>query len=142
MIIPMDRWSSDSRDQKPIDTVLYTPEVVNSPARIEADIRRARETLSNIATRAIRTEARATLDRLRVRDEDWRQARRKEDPEYRSSHLPPFEPTYFNTFEDYEARTRAIPDPTTLIVIDEADRLRPALSSCGPSSMRADSAWC
>jgi len=110
--------------QKPIDTVLYTPEIVNSPARIEADIHRARETLSNIATRTIRTEARATLEGLRVRDEDWRQARRKDDPEYRSSHLPPFEPTYFSTFEDYEARTRAIPDPTTLIVIDEADRLR------------------
>ncbi len=124
MIVPLDRWSYESRDQKPIDTVLYTPEVVNSPSRIEADVRSARETLSNIATRAIRTEARATLDGLRVRDEQWRQARRKEDPEYRSSHLPPFEPTYFNTFEDYEARTRAIPDPTTLIVIDEADRLR------------------
>jgi len=124
MIVALDRWSSDSRDQKPIDTVLYTPEVVNSPARIQADIHRARETLSNIATRAIRTEARATLDGLRVRDENWRQARRKDDPEYRSSHLPPFEPTYFSTFEDYEARTRAIPDPTTLIVIDEADRLR------------------
>ncbi len=124
MIVPLDRWNSESRDQKPIDTVLYTPEVVNSPARIEADIRRARETLFNIATRAVRTEARATLDGLRVRDENWRQARRKDDPEYRSSHLPPFEPTYFSIFEDYEARTRAIPDPTTLIVIDEADRLR------------------
>ncbi len=124
MIAPLDRWSSESRDEKPIDTVLYTPEVVNSPARIEADVRGARETLSNIATRAIRTEARATLDGLRVRDEQWRQTRRKDDPEYRPSHLPPFEPTYFSTFEDYEARTRAIPDPTTLIVIDEADRLR------------------
>jgi hypothetical protein len=35
----------------------------------------------------------------------------------------PFTPTYFQTFEEYEAKKGAIPDPTSLIVIDEADRL-------------------
>jgi hypothetical protein len=30
---------------------------------------------------------------------------------------------YFDTFEQYEARKKAVPDPTALIVIDEADRL-------------------
>jgi DNA transposition AAA+ family ATPase len=34
------------------------------------------------------------------------------------------DPTYFKTFELYEARKKAIPDPTTLIIIDEADRLQ------------------
>ena len=32
-------------------------------------------------------------------------------------------PTYFQVFEEYEARVKAIPDPTTLIIVDEADRL-------------------
>src|SRR6202453_8021 len=30
----------------------------------------------------------------------------------------------FNTFELYEARKKAVPDPTTLIIVDEADRLQ------------------
>jgi AAA domain len=34
----------------------------------------------------------------------------------------PFTPTYFQTFEEYEAKKRAIPHPTLLIVVDEADR--------------------
>lgn len=37
---------------------------------------------------------------------------------------PPVDPTYFQTFQFYEERKRAIPDPTTLIVVDEADRLQ------------------
>jgi DNA transposition AAA+ family ATPase len=33
-------------------------------------------------------------------------------------------PNYFQTFELYEGRKKAIPDPTTLILVDEADRLQ------------------
>ena len=102
--------------------MLYTPEVVNSPARIDSDVRRGREVLSNIATRAIRSEARHELDRLRLRDEQWRRDHR-DDSNYRSSQLPPFTPTYFQAFEEFEARTKAIGDPTSLILVDEADRL-------------------
>jgi hypothetical protein len=82
----------------------------------------ARVILSNIATRAIRTEARLKLDAMRLRDENWRKEHR-EDPTYVSAQPPPFTPTYFQTFEEYEAKKRAIPDPTSLIVVDEADRL-------------------
>ena len=32
-------------------------------------------------------------------------------------------PTYFQVFEEYEARVKAIPDPTTLIIVGKADRL-------------------
>jgi len=122
-IVPLDRWSSEAQDGKPIDTILYTPDVVNSPSRTDSDLRRARETLSNIAARSIRTEARATLDKLRVRDEQWRQAHR-DDFGYRSSQVPPLELTCLRAFEEYEAKRKSIPDPTTLIVVDEADRLR------------------
>lgn len=37
---------------------------------------------------------------------------------------PPVDPTYFETFERFEALKKAVPDPTTLILIDEADRLQ------------------
>jgi hypothetical protein len=37
---------------------------------------------------------------------------------------PPIDATYFQTFEMYETRKKAIPDPTTLILVDEADRLQ------------------
>jgi type II secretory pathway predicted ATPase ExeA len=37
---------------------------------------------------------------------------------------PPVGPIYFQTFEQYEARKRAIQDPTALILVDEADRLQ------------------
>jgi hypothetical protein len=33
LIVPLDRWSAEARDQKPIDTVLYTTSVINSPSR-------------------------------------------------------------------------------------------------------------
>jgi len=59
---------------------------------------------------------------MRLRDENWRKEHR-EDPTYVPAQPPPFTPTYFQTFEEYEAKKRAIPDPTSLIVIDEADRL-------------------
>ncbi|MBB5062679.1 AAA family ATPase [Granulicella mallensis] len=36
---------------------------------------------------------------------------------------PAVDPTYFQTFERFEAPKRAVPDPTTLILVDEADRL-------------------
>jgi len=60
--------------------------MVNSPSWIDFYLRRAREPLSlcTIATRSIRTDARAILGMLRVRDEQWRQAHRDE-PGYRTS---------------------------------------------------------
>jgi DNA transposition AAA+ family ATPase len=36
---------------------------------------------------------------------------------------PPVDPSYFETFERFQALKRAVPDPTTLILVDEADRL-------------------
>ena len=30
-IVPLDRWNAEASDAKPIDTVLFTPEVVNTP---------------------------------------------------------------------------------------------------------------
>jgi hypothetical protein len=34
------------------------------------------------------------------------------------------DPIYFQTYQYYQARQKEVSDPTTLIVVDEADRLR------------------
>jgi hypothetical protein len=60
---------------------------------------------------------------IRLRDE----AKRREimnKPECSPCDRPPVDPIYFQAFEQYEARKRAIQDPTTLILVDEADRLQ------------------
>jgi hypothetical protein len=121
-IVPLDRWNAEASDAKPIETVLFTPEVVNTPSRIENDVRAARALVCSVGKRATRAEQRATLDILRSRDEAWR-VEHREDRDYRPNHPPPLKPTYYDTLHEYEARLQAIPDPTTLIVVDEADRL-------------------
>jgi len=121
--VERDRWVIESSDQLPVNTVLYTTTVVNTPSRIESDIRKGRERLTEVALQPIRQEATVALAAIRLRDE----ARRREilnksgcspcDP-------PTVDPTYFQTFERFEALKKAVPDPATLILIDEADRLQ------------------
>ncbi len=114
-------WTVVSIDP-PLDTVLYTPPVVNTPGRVDTDLRQARETLCGISARPLRAEAREVLDQLRRRDDAWRREY-EDDSKFDGSRCPPFEPTYFQVFQQYEDRKRAVTDPTTLILIDEADRL-------------------
>lgn len=122
LIVPLDRWNAEMADGKPLETILYTPDVITSPSRIQTEIGRAREILAGVAKRATRAEARTRLDSLRARDETWRTAHR-DDRDYRPNQPMPLNPTYFQVFEEYEARIKAIADPTTLIIVDEADRL-------------------
>lgn len=122
-IVQRDRWTVESSDQQPVSTVLYTTTVINTPSRIDLDVRREREKLMEVALRPIREQATEALAAIRLRDE----ARRREilnklgcspcDP-------PAADPTYFKTYERFEAMKRAVPDPTTLILVDEADRLQ------------------
>jgi hypothetical protein len=69
MIISFDRWTSQLRDQLPINTILYTTAVINTPSRVESDIGMARERLMDIAMSPIRLEAKEVLDAIRLRDE-------------------------------------------------------------------------
>jgi DNA transposition AAA+ family ATPase len=121
-VVPLDRWSAEASDDLPIDTVLFTPEVINTPARIDADVRQARSVVCTVAKRTTHTEQRATLDVLRRRDEAWH-IEHRDDRDYRPGHPPPLKPTYWETLKEYESRLLAVPDPTSLIVVDEADRL-------------------
>jgi DNA transposition AAA+ family ATPase len=86
------------------------------------EVRNARETLRLISAEPIRAEARQVLDSMRLRDDQWRKEK-AEDRTYCGPKFPPFQPTYYQVVQQFETRKSAIPDPTTLILIDEADRL-------------------
>ncbi len=123
MLAQSDPWSDKPADTPLLDTLFYTTSVINTPSRVASDLSLAREKLAGIVLRPIRREAAAALETIRLRDE----ARRREilnTPGRSPEHRPPVDPTYFQTFEFYEAKKRAVSDPTMLIVVDEADRLQ------------------
>ena len=96
--------------------------MVNTSARVQSDIRTTRERLKEVALRPIHQQATDTLEAIRLRDK----ARRTEimnKPGCSLCDPPPVDPSYFQTFEHFQALKRAVPDPTTLILVDEADRL-------------------
>jgi hypothetical protein len=103
--------------------VFYTSPVVSSPGRLEHDISKTRSLLHNAAIERIRRYEDARITRLLHRAEKLRDPKRNPDG-YRSVQAVNAE----NAF--YEQRNRALrvastsPDPTALLVIDEADRLK------------------
>ena len=108
-VVQRDRWTFESSDRLPVNTILYTTTVINTPSRVEADIRRAREKLMEVALRPIRSQAAEALETIRVRDE----ARRQEilnKPGCFPFDPPSHDPTYFKTFEHFEALKKAVPD--------------------------------
>jgi len=122
-IIAHDQWTSETTDDLPIDTLLYTTSVVNTPSRISQDISMARERVMGIVLDPLRREGSAALEVLRLRDEKRRQEI-LDTPGFTPSDWPSVDPTYFETFKEYRAKERAVGDPTTLILVDEADRLQ------------------
>jgi len=52
-----------------LDTVFYTPAVINAPGNIAADIRHARDTLRDLARRPLRMEKEKKLESIHQRDE-------------------------------------------------------------------------
>jgi len=120
-----DRWRTDPSEGPALDTVFYTPSVVNSPGRIEADINRSREKLKDLVRRPLRLEAAEKLSAIRQRDDQQtKEAAYTED--WFAGPIPKLRPTYGQVAQEYAEKERRIGDPTTLILIDEADRLRMA----------------
>jgi len=117
----IDRWSSVPLKGPIPDTILYTPSVVNTPRGIDADITRSRATLRDLATRPERQNTQEKLDDLHQRDKEhlW-------EHEWSSGPLPELYPTYEQLSRECATAELNIADPTTLLVIDEADRLRRA----------------
>ncbi len=107
----------------PLDTAFYTATVVNSPARVAAGIKSVRDRIVMLVQGPVRRQAEIALDTIRIRNENYRRTH----PELASlPHPEEFmpRPTYFEGLMEWEAKARALGDPTTLILIDEADRLR------------------
>lgn len=118
-------WRDEPIYGLPVDTVFYTTPVVNTPSHVDSEITRACDKLREIATGPIRRRAEIVLDTIRVRNEHYRQTH----PEERGSRTfeePPLEPTFREAAEMFEAEKREIGNPTRLVLIDEADRLRMA----------------
>lgn len=115
-----DRWGTGHADGPILDTVFYTPPVVNSPNSIAADIKRSRDTLRDLAKRPLRHEKEEELKALQRRDEEHHKR------DWLTSPIPELHPTYEEVSKEYVVKELEIGDPTTLILVDEADRLRMA----------------
>jgi DNA transposition AAA+ family ATPase len=99
--------------------------MTNTPRNIEDQIEQTRRALSAIAQGPLRRQAGYALDTIRLRDERY-QRENKDKPGYEAFAVPPLEPTWREVRNQYNARMDEIGDPTSLIILDEADRLRMA----------------
>lgn len=109
----------------PPNTVFVTPGVVNTPSQISSDIDRARERLRLVAQGPLRRQAGYALDTIRMRDERYHREN-KDTPGYDPRETPPLKPTRWEVQRELDEKLKEIGDPTTLVLIDEADRLRMA----------------
>ena len=110
------------------DVVLYTPPVVNSPGMIDRDIGKLRQNLRGLLVERLRREeapriAAATrrLDKQYSTSADGRLLCDHNSRAYRLA-----EAGVLRARQRMWQRTASTPDPTVLIIIDEADRLKMA----------------
>lgn len=110
------------------DTVFCTASVVSTPKSVEEEIAKARKLLHRIACEPLRREQKAVFEK-----EETEYERRKEEyfskTDWRNiTHdtAPPLpeKPQYDALAASFMLREQAIVDPTSLVLIDEADRLK------------------
>ena len=127
------RWdavlAANLKSTEPVDptlsTVLYTPSVVNSPGSVDSGIRKSRNMLRDLSMRTFRAEMREQFSALI----NWDAKHRDdfvENQDWLNGPLPELTPRFGDVAGEYHARERAFPDPTSLVLVDEADRLRMA----------------
>ena len=109
----------------PDSSVFYTCPVIASPGKVEREIRMSRAQLHTAAKDRARRPAQAKLLRLLERAEELR------DPQcnsmgFRSDEATQAEEAYFSQKERLVRLERTVRDPTSLLVVDEADRLKMA----------------
>jgi hypothetical protein len=78
-----------------------------------------------LAKRPLRTEKEGELDAIRRRD-DEHQAKILRECDWFSGPIPEPQPTYGQVASEFSEKELQIIDPTSLVLIDEADRLRMA----------------
>jgi len=120
-----DRRGSGPAEDPLLDTVFYTPPVVNAPGTIASGIRYRRDTLGDLARRPLRLEKEEKLESIQRRDEEYH-ATLLYEHDWLADTLPELRPTYREVARDYGIEEMKMPHPTKLIIIDEADRLRMA----------------
>src|ERR1022692_3900866 len=117
------RWSAGPVEGPALDTIFYTPSVVNAPMGIKADITRARATLTDLAKRPLLCEKKEKLKDIQRRgDEPHAEMLYQQD--WLTKPIRERHPTYGDMAMAYAEKEQQIKDPTTLILVDEADRLR------------------
>jgi DNA transposition AAA+ family ATPase len=111
-------------------TVFYTPAVVNSPGQIEREIGHLRYGLRSILLEERERKQRLHLNNIlqqeRVREKE-RQRQLLTEIDWLADPIPQ-KPTseYASLSREYGRENHQIADPTTLLIIDEADRLKMA----------------
>ena len=113
------------------DTVFYTPAVVHTPAQVEHDIRRLRSTLRSLRVEDLERKQRVQLDAIRAHEraaEEERQRRLFTEFDWYADPPPegltkPASP-YMRLAHEHHHALAQIADPTTLVIIDEADLLK------------------
>jgi DNA transposition AAA+ family ATPase len=110
-------------------TVFYTPEVVNSPRRIVQDMHIKRHQLRMLAVEAWLQNQRAQYQ-VRKKAEALMRPKRIESPTRQNGNVVPIYKSAATPGADittaYAQQRETMPDPTDLIIIDEADRLKTA----------------
>jgi len=109
-------------------TVVYTPPVVISPGRLEREIQQWRHTLRAFHWEVLHREEGVRLAEARQREADrWRQGLRGRRVLGVPIALPVRAVAPLGQIATaYAHQRQATPDPTSLIILDEADRLKPA----------------
>jgi hypothetical protein len=104
-------------------TIFYTTGVINTPGQIGYEIHRLRSLLQSLAREPLRREAADKLKQINIRD-----AKHAEEifvtHDWISGPAPKLKPTYGAVTEKYIAKEKRIGDPSRLILVDEADRLK------------------
>jgi DNA transposition AAA+ family ATPase len=101
--------------------LFYTTPVVNSPGNLDREVKKWRDTLHALAALPVRERETARMERLLRRAEEVRDCKRNPQG-YRGSEAIEAEAA-FHAQRERLMRLK-VPDPTNLLIIDEADRLK------------------
>jgi DNA transposition AAA+ family ATPase len=101
----------------------YTSSVLSSPSQLERDIAKTRGLLHRVVIERARRYEEARMTRLLHRAEKLRDPQRNPDG-HRSDEALKMENAFYERRNRVMRVASTLPDPTTLLVIDEADRLK------------------